>query len=150
MRKLFATCASVGFLLLCLHAFAGEDKKLQGAWEVTELIVGGMKVPEKDIAGMKFVFKDKTLTIVPANADTGVVDKRTFSIDVDPTKNPATVNLTALDGEFKGTKSPGIYEVKGDVLRWCQSDDPKSAERPKTFASPEKSSIYMFTFKRSK
>jgi uncharacterized protein (TIGR03067 family) len=58
--------------------------------------------------------------------------------------------LTALDGEFKGAVSPGIYEIKGDTLRWCQSDDPKAKDPPKEFASPEKSELYLFTFKRAK
>jgi uncharacterized protein (TIGR03067 family) len=141
---------------LACHAFAGVDdaKKLEGTWHVTELVVGGMKVPDKDIAGMKFVIsKDKDddkLTIVPPTADTGVVEKRMFKLKFDVSKKPAAVFATALDGEFKDTTSPGIFELKGDVLRWCQSDDPKATEAPKEFTSPEKSSIYIFTFKRGK
>jgi len=160
MRYLLCSLATLMTALAACQALAGgEDfKKLEGAWEVTELIIGGTKVPAKDIAGMKFVFareknKDDAvdkLTIVPAAADTGVVEKHSFTIKINAAKKPAEVNLTALDGEFKGTTSPGIYEINGDVLRWCQSDDPKTAERPKTFNSPEKSSIYMFTFKRAK
>ena len=58
--------------------------------------------------------------------------------------------MTALDGDLKGVTSPGIYELKGDTLRWCQSDDEKSKDRPKDFASPDKSRLYLFTFKRLK
>lgn len=143
----------VGLFLVACAVLAGETddvKKLQGEWTLTELVVGGVKVPEKDLAGMKFVFESNKLTIVPPSADTGVVDKRAFTIKLDPAKKPAQVEITALDGEFKGTVSPGIYELKADTLRWCQSDDPKSKERPKEFASPEKSLIYLFTFKRAK
>jgi uncharacterized protein (TIGR03067 family) len=142
----------VGALLYC-QAFAqdGDDaKKIQGAWEITELIVGGQKVPEKDIKGMRFQFEKDKLTIVPATADSGVVEKRHFSFKLDSKAKPPGVELTALDGENKGAVSPGIYEIKGETLRWCQSDDPKAKDRPKEFASPEKSAFYLFTFKRAK
>jgi uncharacterized protein (TIGR03067 family) len=149
MRQLSALVG--GFLLLACAALAGQAddaKKLQGAWALTELIVGGAKVPDKELAGMKFVFEANKLTIVPPAADTGVVDKRSFTIKLDPSKKPAQVEITALDGDHKGAVSPGIYELKADTLRWCQSDDPESKKRPKDFASPEKSKIYLFTFKR--
>ena len=90
------------------------------------------------------------LTIIPPKTDTGVVVPRTFSVSVDAKKQPATVDLTSLEGELKGNVSPGIYEVKGDTLRWCQSDDPKTKNRPTAFASPEKSAVYLFTFKKAK
>jgi uncharacterized protein (TIGR03067 family) len=157
MRYLTLALAMAVAAALTCHAFAGGDdaKKLAGTWQITELIVGGMKVPDKDIAGMKFVFsKDKDggdqLEIVPPTADTGIVEKRTFKLKFDAAKKPATFLATALDGEFKGTSSPGIFDFTGDVLRWCQSDDPKATEAPKDFTSPEKSSIYVFTFKRAK
>jgi uncharacterized protein (TIGR03067 family) len=139
--------------LLCCYAAAqdGDDaKKIQGAWEITELIVGGKKVEEKEVKGMRFVFEKDKLTILPSSADSGVVDKRVFSFKLDVKAKPAGVELTALDGENKGAVSPGIYEIKGDTLRWCQSDDPKAKDRPKEFASPEKSAFYLFTFKRAK
>jgi uncharacterized protein (TIGR03067 family) len=141
---------------LACRALAGGDdaKKLQGTWQITELIVGGKKVPDKDIAGMKFIIsKDKEgdkLAIVPPTADTGVVEKRTFTLKFDLSKKPAVVLAKALDGKFKDTVSPAILELKGDVLRWCQSDDPEAAEAPKDFTSPEKSAIYVFTLKRAK
>lgn len=157
MRQFTYSLALLALTLLLCQAVAGEAefKPLEGTWEVTELIVGGEKVPEKEIAGLKFVFQqDKDavhkLTIVPPKSDTDLVDKRSFSLKFSAGKKPAEVNATALDGKFKGTSSPAIFEVKGDVLRWCQSDDEKAQERLKDFASPAKSRIYLFTFKRSK
>ena len=156
MRYLaYCTTAVFAMVVSCyVHAGAAGKTDLVGTWEVTELVAGGMKVPDKDIAGMKFVFakdKDETkLTITPPTADGGIVEKRTFTVTIDGAKKPATVDLVALDGDFKGTKSPGIFEIQGNVLRWCQPDDPKDAKRPTEFKSPEKSSIYLFTFKRGK
>ncbi len=152
MRMMTMLLAGFALFVALPVGFAGDGdelKKLQGAWEIANLIVGGVPVADKEIAGMKFVFKDKTLTITPPKSDTGVVVPRTFSVTVDGKKQPATVDLTALDGELKGNVSPGILEVKADTLRWCQSDDPKAKVRPAAFASPEKSAIYLFTFKKA-
>jgi uncharacterized protein (TIGR03067 family) len=160
MRRFTFSLATLILTFACCQALAGdaEFKSLEGTWQITELIIGGEKVPEKDVAGLKFVFategekeaKIHKLTLVPPASDTDVVDKRSFSLKFNAGKKPAEVNATALDGKFKGTSSPAIYEVKGDVLRWCQSDDEKAAERPQEFASPAKSRIYLFTFKRVK
>jgi len=147
--------AAVGFVAAIFtpgwaQADKDETKKLQGAWVLTKLMVGGVEVPEKDIKGTRFVFEGDKLTVVPALPEVDTVDKRTFTFKLDPKQKPAAVDLTALDGDAKGTVSPGIYELKGDTLRWCQSDDEKNKERPKTFESPDKSRIYVFTFKRAK
>jgi hypothetical protein len=149
-----------------------DAKALQGAWLLTELIVGGNKVPDKEFKGTTFVFAGDKLSIVPPNKDAAanahliafalvsrfpvvpealfVVDRRTFSFKLDPKQKPAAVDLTALDGDAKGVVSPGIYEVAGDTLRWCQSDDEMNTQRPRAFASPDKSRMYLFTFKRIK
>jgi len=162
MRYFTGIVAFFAVIVACCQALGqgAEFKTLEGTWQITELVIGGLKIPEKEVAGMKFVFskdkdKDKDvayekLTIHPPPADTGVVEKRTFKLKFNNAKKPAEVNTEALDGEFKGVVSPGIYDVKGDVLRWCQSDDEKATERPKEFVSPDKSRIYIFTFKRVK
>lgn len=174
MRPLIGLLAASVFVWLAVHAFAGGDdaKNLQGTWEITELIVGGKPVPAKKIQGLRFQFKDDKLTVLPTSlpdlseiegAAPGavarsllstyapvVVDKRSFTFKIDASKKPAAVDLTALDGKLKGSLSVGIYELKGDTLRWCQSDDEKAKERPKDLKSPEKSALYLFTFKRVK
>ena len=152
MRPLLFLVAVGIVAVVCCRALAGaaDTKTLQGTWEVAELIVGGAKVPAKDVQGMKFIFKGQILTILPPTADTGVVEKRTFTFKLDPKQKPAAVDLTSLDGDNKGVVSPGIYEITADTLRWCQSDDEKAKERPKDFTSPEKSRVYVFTFKRGK
>jgi uncharacterized protein (TIGR03067 family) len=124
-----------------------DRDRLQGKWELTELIVGGKPAPRDRYAGTRFVFAGDRLTIVPPE-DAGVIAPRTFTVKLDPAKKPAAVDLTALDGDQKGTTSPGIYELKGDTLRWCQSDDPRSKDRPTAFASNDGSRLYLFTLKR--
>jgi uncharacterized protein (TIGR03067 family) len=121
---------------------------LQGTWEVVELTAYGMKVDPKEFAGTKFVFEKDKLTILPGKEKIEQFLKLTFTVKVNPKKKPAEVDLVALDGKHKGVVSPGIYEVKGDTLRWCQPDGAETKARPTDFASPEKSDIYLFTLKR--
>ena len=138
--------------LVCARAFAGADdaQKIQGTWEILELIRYGKKVDLNIIKGTKFVFANNLLTIQPPTDKVEEFEKRSFSYKLTPTKKPAEVDLTALDGKNKGVTSPGIYELKGDTLRWCQSDATKAPERPKDFTSPKKSPFYLFTLKRVK
>jgi uncharacterized protein (TIGR03067 family) len=167
-------------IALCVVLFAvgsaqdnnDDAQRLQGTWLLTELVVGGVKVPEKEYKGTTFVFAGNKLSIVPPKTDAilnaqmtafaiavrfpvipetdNVVDRREFTFKIDPTKKPAQVDVTAGQIDGKSVVSPGLYELQGDTLRWCQSDDENNKERPKSFASPEKSRIYLFTFKRVK
>jgi uncharacterized protein (TIGR03067 family) len=152
MRPLLYFLAFAVFSLGCCRAFGGADdaKKLQGKWEVVELVAYGKKVDLATIKGVKFLFAADKLTIQPPNDKLEEIVARTYTLKIEPKKQPAQVDLISLDGPNKGNVSPGIYELKGDTLRWCQSDDPKSKERPKGFTSPEKSAFYLFTLKRTK
>jgi uncharacterized protein (TIGR03067 family) len=150
VRKLSFTFAACILTLQCCRAHAGDaddTKKIQGTWEIVELIQYGRKVDFQIIKGTKFVFSGDRLSIVPASDKVEEFEKRSFFFKLDPTKKPAEVELKALDGNFKGIASTGIYELKGDTLRWCQSDAAKAPERPKEFNSPPKSTIYLFTLK---
>ncbi|MBI3822789.1 MAG: TIGR03067 domain-containing protein [Planctomycetes bacterium] len=153
------SCIQVVCLLLCSALFgeAAAGKKpppdpnsLDGTWEIVELTAYGKKVDFNTIKGTKFIFAKDKLTIQPGSDKIEEFEKRTFTVKLDPVKQPAQVELTALDGKNKGLVSPGIYEIKGDTLRWCQSDATTKPERPKDFTSPEKSPIYLFTLKRGK
>ena len=138
---------------LCSSAQAGGDdaKNLQGKWEVVELIAYGKAVDAKVFKGTQFVFIKDKLTITPPNDKIEEFVKRTFSFKLDPAKKPAEIDLTVLDGkEDKGKVSRGIYELKGDTLRWCQPDGPNMKDRPTEFKSLEKSGLYLFTLKRLK
>lgn len=152
MQRITYVLAFGMLAIFCCRAFAGADdaKKLQGKWEIVELIAYGKKVDSKTIKGAVFVIAGDKLVLQPPNAKLEEIVARVYSFKLDPKKLPAEVDLTAVDGPHKGTVSPGIYELKGDVLRWCQSDDPKSKERPKSFASPAKSPFYLITLKRTK
>ena len=129
---------------------APEAKSLQGSWEVTELVAYGKKVDPKLFKGTKFVFKDDKLTVVPGDPKGDTFVSRSFTIKVDAKQKPTAIDLTLLEGASKGMVSPGIFEITGDTLRWCQPDGEKTKERPKDFTSPTNSDRYLITLKRAK
>lgn len=160
---------SIAALLFCREFPAHAKKpappdlnKLDGTWEIVELTAYGKKVDFNTIKGTKFVFAKDKLNILPPTDKLEQFEKRSFSFKLDPAKAPAQVELTALDGKLKGLVSVGIYELKGDTLRWCQSDAPANTtpgkdkkdspkvDAPKDFSSPTGSTIYLFTLKRAK
>jgi uncharacterized protein (TIGR03067 family) len=155
MRRIARMASLVALLLAASFVPAQEAKsdkdRVQGAWAVAALVVGGRPAPAEEFQGMRFLFEGDKLTFVPpGREDGGTVARRSFRVALDPTRKPAAVDVVALDGDYKGTASPGIYELRGDELRWCLSDDPENKTRPTEFASPEGTRLYLFTLKRVK
>jgi uncharacterized protein (TIGR03067 family) len=68
------------------------------------------------------------------------------TLKIDATKKPAT-----MDVAFKKDLPTlyGIYEVKGDTLRICFTDE-KGKERPKEFDAKKGSPYTLWVFKRAK
>lgn len=130
----------LGFVMAVGMIEAGGEKKggLQGTWE-------------GDRNGKKLVltFDKKGFTFV-MDADTV---KGTFKAD--PKKDPKEIDMMVTDAEgphaeFKGKTSLGIYELKGDSLRWCASE-PGRDKRPTQFVDSEGDAKYMLVeLKRTK
>ncbi|GEM_PF-5896652 len=116
-------------------------KLLQGKWEVTEVVFDGTATD--NLKGVQAVFDKDKLSLI------GGEGKREFSIKLDPTKNPKAIDMTALDGEFKGDTNPAIYQLEGDTLKLCMSNEPGNNKRPTELASKEGSKLLLMTLKRS-
>src|SRR5712691_4728042 len=100
MQKLSYALAFFTVGLACCRAFAGDAddaKKIQGTWEVVELIAYGKKVDFNTIKGTKFVFAKDKLTIQPPSDKLEEVVTRNFTFKLDPAKKPAEVELKVLD-----------------------------------------------------
>ena len=122
-----------------------EAEKLQGTWQITELIGNGKKFPEEGTKGMKITFTGDKMKIVRSAEDEG----RSFTFKVDPTKKPKAIDTTAQDGNFKGETVQGIYELDGDTLKLCLPNRP-GADRPAKLESTEGSNLGLLTLKREK
>jgi uncharacterized protein (TIGR03067 family) len=102
-----------------------EQKKLQGVWAVTEIT--DKSDAEKDKT-MRVEFKGNKLTIKRGDKFLG-----TATYTVDPTKSPATMDLT-IEKDGKQETILAIYELKGDTMRFCHHDGKAAGtSRPKTF-----------------
>jgi uncharacterized protein (TIGR03067 family) len=128
-----------------LGFFAKKDQEgLQGTWEVVEFVTDGKPVPEEKRKEIKVVFKGEKMTLTGP----GGIGKREYSFKLDPGKNPKAIDVTPLDGQFKGKTVPAIYELKGDHLKLCIPN--RGKERPAEFKTAEGSNLGLFVLKRSK
>ncbi len=113
MRCGIVMVLTLGFLA-AMTADAQEDavkeemKKLQGTWIRIYMEADGKKSED----GKKELGKAITLTI---NGDK--YDGETFKLD--PAKNPKHINMSTVDDKGKAITLPGIYELKGEVLKLC-------------------------------
>jgi uncharacterized protein (TIGR03067 family) len=104
-----------------------EQKKLQGVWKVVEMSGGDKRDAEKD-KSIRVKFKGNKLTIKMGDKFLG-----TATYTVDPTKSPATMDVT-IEKDGKQETILAIYEVKGNTMRFCHHDgEAAGTSRPKTF-----------------
>jgi uncharacterized protein (TIGR03067 family) len=124
----------------------GDAQKLQGTWEVTEFIFEGKAIPGEQTKGTTVSFSGDKMSLKFATSSPERV--RSLSFKLDPSKNPKAIDFVVLDGDTKGEKGPGIYDLDGDRLRMCLPNI-EIAERPTEFAAPEGSKLIVMTLKRA-
>jgi uncharacterized protein (TIGR03067 family) len=136
--------------VLCLVALAAraEDatkdlKALQGTWQLVELATDKGPAPADRIKGVKFTVAGEKLVM------DGLDGKRAFAIKLDPTVKPKSIDLTPLDGPFKGKTTLGLYEVSGDTFRLCMANHEIKA-RPKELKPMKEGQVFVFVLKRPK
>lgn len=120
---------------------------MQGTWRIVAFEFGGQKqeVTEND-GGLPFEIKDDRLI---------ATDKSPLQISmkIDPTCNPALMDLVIVQ-DLKGKKTThvheGIYELKGDTLRFCFTITPDLKDRPVEFSALADSGRQIITLKRDK
>lgn len=135
-------------VLLCVAA--DSDKELakkdlaafQGEWSMVSGERDGEQIPVEFLQGFKRVSKGD-VTTVTNNGEVFMKAK----ITLDPTKKPKSIDYAVLDGPNKDKKQLGIYELKGDRLKFCFAAPDK--ERPTEFASKGEGTI-LSEWKRDK
>lgn len=116
--------------LLSNYFFPGQDHAhLHGTWVIVEVIDNGVQVPQDKITGTKVVFTKKdTMTFQHTNGEIEIV----YTIKFIQSHNPKEINLIRIGG--KKMPSLGIYQIEGDILRICASEEGAN-NRPTTFVS---------------
>lgn len=159
MRRLAFGLLGVGALLTAIATVASagdaqdeaikkDRKDIEGTWRVVVIEINGSKSQEEDIG--KFV---KKLTVVNGSDGTWSLradDRETnkWTSTIDPMKRPKTIDLTQTEGEEKGHKQLGIYELGKNTLKLCFAAPGK--KRPTEFSSTPGSEHFFITFLREK
>jgi uncharacterized protein (TIGR03067 family) len=133
-------------VLLALNAPAQDDVRLElakfeGTWQPVYVEIDGQP--------FKGDFKNDRLVIAGKNYRmTGPKMKMEGIIKIDPSKNPRHLDTEVTDGDGKGTKTIGIYEIDGQKLMVCYCEAP--GDRPTAFTTKANSKLALVTYKRVK
>ena len=122
-----------------------ELKSLQGTWKTVGMEVGGQPLPKDQILNFN-------VTVGADGKSTGKLPEEEFkfTITIDPTKKPKTINNVHETGDQKGKKQFGIYKLEGDKWTVCMSwPGADEADRPKDFNSKDSPHV-VFVFERVK
>jgi uncharacterized protein (TIGR03067 family) len=121
---------------------AAGRRELSGTWQATAYVLNGQKASDADMIKIQLVFD--------ADGNTKALnDGKLFlasSTKIDPTADPATIDITFTGGEGKGGTALGIYKIEGDVLTICRSAPGKA--RPAGFSSEPGSGLTLMSYRR--
>ena len=130
---------------------AADDKsaaELKGSWQAVASEMDGEKQPEDDVKQYTLVFEGGKLTV---NKSGELVMKGEAKVDA--SQKPARLDLKLEENpnnpDDVGKTLEGIYEVKGEELKWCFAL-PNGSGRPKEFKTEAGTGTVNATFKREK
>lgn len=133
---------------------AGTDlEKLQGYWKPLQCETEGKAMMPTDIMKQVTVVFDKSeyfLYFKDSKTDKEgkpiVLRLALANVALDPTTAPKTIAFEFAEGQLKGKKSHGIYELSGNQLKMCYG--PAEKPKPTKFESPANSGYFLETWAR--
>ena len=157
--------ARIGFhvamlAVLALSAGAADDKPgdkpggadadkaaLQGTWQTVASEVNGEKEAEDRSKQYQVVLEGDKMTIT---RDGQTVMKGSYKLDAaqTPRRLDLKIEENPNDADAVGKTLEGIYEVKGEDLKWCFAMPDR--ERPKAFKTEADSGQVFATLKKEK
>lgn len=126
------------------EAIKKDLQQMAGKWKITELVINGETGP-KDALGAAVTIHGKTMTVT-LKGPGGKEESKSMTLSIDPTKSPRHIDMKL----GKDAAALGIYELKGDTLRICGSDPPRSKDRPTNFKPRQGEHRVLFTLTRTK
>jgi len=117
-------------------------QELAGTWQAVSYALDGNKASDEDMKKIK-------LSIDANGKATAVRDGKVFiagTIQIDPTMNPMTMDVTYTEGDPTGQTAFGIYKIEDDLLTICRAAPDRG--RPAEFASLRGSGHTLMTYKR--
>lgn len=118
-----------------------DEDAIQGTWQVESFDMGGAPggPPQAEITKMQLIFKDGKVAAVRA----GQREKDELDYKLDTTTKPKSLDLIE-----RGRSMLAIYELDGDILKFCMAEG-KDSVRPTEFKADGKN-IAVITLKRVK
>jgi uncharacterized protein (TIGR03067 family) len=122
-----------------------NEGRLQASWRLVKNEFNGEteEVPPKAFETNPSFF---TLTI---KNDTFKRAAEQFTFQIDPSKDPQTIDFTATEGSVKGLKFLGIYSLEGSTLKICRAVD-SDGKRPKEFKTQAGSRTILSVYEKIK
>ncbi len=115
----------------------GDQERIQGQWNVTELVRNGEAAPDEFVAAIGYVFGDGSFDPT-VNGEKRKDSTVTFKLN--DTTNPKQIDLTEVDS---GETHLGIYELTDDRLKMFYYDSDET--RPEAF-QPEAEGLHNMLF----
>jgi uncharacterized protein (TIGR03067 family) len=123
---------------------AAGRRELTGNWQATTYALDGKNAPADDMKKIQLTFDAEGNTKAFNDGKLFIAS----STKIDPTANPATIDITFTGGEGKGGTALGIYKIEGDVLTICRAAPGK--ERPKEFSSNPDSGLTLMSYQHKR
>ncbi|GAA4444488.1 TIGR03067 domain-containing protein [Novipirellula rosea] len=150
MRYLLFSLLLVGFLLTSVasaddatdEAIKKERKKIEGKWQIVGLVINGNKSKDEDAAKLTVVNDAKGTWSLWSGDSKITMGTSTF----DPTTKPKTIDFTPSEGDAKGNRFLGIYQLGKNARKLCFA--PSGKDRPTEFSSTAENQHILVTFKR--
>lgn len=132
---------------------ATDLEKLQGYWKPLQCETEGKAMMPTDIMKQVTVVFDKNeyyLYFKDSKTDKEgkpiVLRLALANVAVDVATTPKTITFEFAEGQLKGKKSHGIYELSGNQLKMCYG--PAEKPKPTKFESPANSGYFLETWAR--
>jgi uncharacterized protein (TIGR03067 family) len=123
------------------QAVKDELKRHEGTWSVTSSIYDGEAASEDLVRSIKrIVEKDHAVWERDGKRFAGT------TLEVDPAREPRTIDVIPDGGPNRGERVLGIYKIEGDKLTICMAGPGKP--RPKVFQADKGSGCTLRTFVR--
>lgn len=138
--------------VFCLALMGADDKKddaaikaakakLIGTWAAQSDECEEHKAPAEGLKKTKLVITEDRATL---HED---VMQKIASYAIDPTKKPAHLDLTPLEGPAKGKHVKAIYSLEGDTLKLAITLD--GPDRPTDFVARKGLPVRVMVFKKA-
>jgi|GEM_PF-2145620 len=139
MSGMTGMVVAVSSILFCGQEDASDLGKLEGTWKVVQMVEGGKDLPKDKIKNIVFYVKENRLILRDGRE---LIEKGTFELN--SKANPKEWTTISESDESKPIKC--IYKITAKQVILCIGEP--GGERPKEFASREKSGVILLVLEK--